>query len=257
VVRAYPGPPGGYAEQVQRTDSRGNERYRSTVRRIQLSGEMFEDRFVTTVRDLVLEDYGDHTVTFLIEDEEVGSVPVFIEAGLGVDPKVASEETFKKALTKGEILWLAVPQPRPARRRWRDRKKPVKTEHAQAVWFVYDGGKVYVLNGPREQQVPGLERAERVTLIARSKDHRSEVSRVPARVRVVEDGRSRVRPDALATEEPMEIRLHRPGQQPEPLVVTMRTPGADFELAEQFTPGAVQPRLIGWIGFVIHDEVRA
>ena len=42
------------------------------------------------------------------------------------------------------------------------------------------------------------------------------------------------RPDRLVTEEPMEIRIHAPGQPPTPLAVTMRTPGNDFELAVGF-----------------------
>jgi FdhD protein len=61
-------------------------------------------------------------------------------------------------------------------------------------------------------------------------------SKSKTRVRVVEDGRVRVRPDALATEEPMEIRLLA-GQTKQTVAVTMRTPGADFELAAGFLYG--------------------
>jgi FdhD protein len=50
-------------------------------------------------------------------------------------------------------------------------------------------------------------------------------------VLAVDDAGARRRPDRLATEEPMEIRVHGPQQEPMPFVVTMRTPGHDFELA--------------------------
>jgi FdhD protein len=53
---------------------------------------------------------------------------------------------------------------------------------------------------------------------------------------VVEDGRARVRPDTLATEEPMELRLVSGGAK-QTVAVTMRTPGADFELAAGFLYG--------------------
>jgi FdhD protein len=51
------------------------------------------------------------------------------------------------------------------------------------------------------------------------------------------------RADRLATEEPMEIRAGGPGQEAEPVAVTMRTPGGDFELAAGFllTEGLVKP----------------
>src|SRR5215216_1376204 len=61
-------------------------------------------------------------------------------------------------------------------------------------------------------------------------------SKTKTRVRVVEDGRVRVRPDTLATEEPMEIRILA-GQTTQTVAVTMRTPGADFELAAGFLYG--------------------
>ena len=54
------------------------------------------------------------------------------------------------------------------------------------------------------------------------------------RVCAVDGDTVRERPDKVVTEEPMEIRLHGPGQEPDALAVTMRTPGNDFELAVGF-----------------------
>jgi FdhD protein len=61
-------------------------------------------------------------------------------------------------------------------------------------------------------------------------------SKTKVRVRVVEDGQMRLRPDSLATEEPMEMRLVSGGSR-QTVAVTMRTPGADFELAAGFLYG--------------------
>src|SRR5688572_1147468 len=52
-------------------------------------------------------------------------------------------------------------------------------------------------------------------------------------VTVLQDGTRSQRTDVCATEEPLEIRL-RVGREVRSLVVTMRTPGADFELAAGF-----------------------
>lgn len=61
-------------------------------------------------------------------------------------------------------------------------------------------------------------------------------SSTPARVRVVGPDGVRERSDRLATEEPLEVRIVRGGVTT-PLAVTMRTPGADFELAAGFLHG--------------------
>lgn len=56
-------------------------------------------------------------------------------------------------------------------------------------------------------------------------------SKTKATVWVVEKGQVRSRQDQLTTEEPLEIRLVSPKKT---IAVTMRTPGADFELAAGF-----------------------
>lgn len=173
VVRDYQGPQGYYVEHFRIHEPGGRELYRSRNQRIALTGEMYEDHFETTVTDLELSSGEEHQVAFFIDDQQVATIPMFVEAGLGGDPRVAAEETFKKALGKGTIIWLAVPGER-------------GQIHNHPVWFVFDAGKVYVFSGPTEQDVPGLQAASQVEIIARSKDAaRSRVSRVPAAVRVV------------------------------------------------------------------------
>jgi len=60
---------------------------------------------------------------------------------------------------------------------------------------------------------------------------RQTASKTKATVWVVENGKVRSRSDQLATEEPLEIRLVSPQKT---VAVTMRTPGADFELTAGF-----------------------
>lgn len=84
-------------------------------------------------------------------------------------------------------------------------------------------------------------------------------SKAKVRVRVVESGSARVRPDVLATEEPMEIRLISGGVR-QTVAVTMRTPGSDFELAAGFLygEGAVSsPDEIERISYCVDADVDA
>ncbi len=84
-------------------------------------------------------------------------------------------------------------------------------------------------------------------------------SKTRTRIKVFEDGATRRRPDTLATEEPMEIRLLS-GETRQTVAVTMRTPGSDFELAAGFLygEGIVSSREdIRRISYCVDPEVDA
>jgi FdhD protein len=81
----------------------------------------------------------------------------------------------------------------------------------------------------------------------------------PVRVLEVDGAAVRERPDRLVTEEPMEIRVQAPGAEPQPVAVTMRTPGNDFELAVGFcvTEGILtDPDQLAEVAYCIGEEGR-
>jgi hypothetical protein len=181
VVREYQGPQGTYVERFVLTDTDGDVLAESRAARITLRGEAFEDRFLSELRNLTIDDLAEHQLTFYIGEDEVGSVPVFVEPESGGSARTAAQATFAAAVKKSTIMWVTVP----AHRNGGRRRRQVVPEHTQAVWFVADGDKVYLLHGPGEQQVPGLGRTKTVRLNARGKDTRSLVADVECTVEVV------------------------------------------------------------------------
>jgi FdhD protein len=72
------------------------------------------------------------------------------------------------------------------------------------------------------------------------------------KVEVLDGEKTSRREDVVVTEEPLELRLEWPGRPAEPLTVTMRTPGSDFELAAGFCLGegfAVRPDAIRTVAY--------
>jgi hypothetical protein len=179
VVREYQGPQGVYVEHFVLRDARGHVLVESSPDRIELRGEAFEDRFLSELHNVAIDDLGEHDLTFYIGEDEVGRVPVFVEPEGGGSARTAAEATFAAAVKKSTIIWVTVPERRNGRRR------RVIPGHTRPVWFVADGDKVYLLHGPGEQQIPGLGQTDTVRLNARGKDTRSLVADVVCEVEVV------------------------------------------------------------------------
>ncbi|MEE8599548.1 hypothetical protein [Euzebya tangerina] len=189
VLRDYQGPQGTYLEYFTLADATGSEIFRSSERKVDLRGEMFQDRVITTIPRLQLDRGDEHEMSFFVDGDLVNSIPMFLEVGEGGDPSVMAEETLSKALGKGAVMWIQIPKKEKVSRLKKIRNRPrglVYDNHQQPVWFIFDSGVIYVFSGPTEQEVDGLTpETEEVRIVARSKDLRSAVVRTTAKVEVV------------------------------------------------------------------------
>ena len=177
ALRSYRGPQGAYVEQIRLLDAAGVPRYTSPTRRLELAG----DEVVTTLRheldSVVVDSSEEHTLVCTVDGAELARVPVFIAAAEGGDPRTASRETLTQALKKSTILWVEIPQT--------DAKGRDSDPLTRPVWFVADRHTVYVLTGPDEQELPGIEQAAQVRLVARGKDTQSRILDLPCAVEAI------------------------------------------------------------------------
>jgi hypothetical protein len=175
ISRVYKGSQGMYEEVLVLADPDGLVIWESDPRLIELRGMMFEDLFRRAVSERIqITSPREHALAFYLDGQQVGRVPVFIDAPQSLRAAGVLLDAAEAALKKGSICWLTIPQ--------RD-----GSSLSRPAWYVQQGQKLFVLKGEAEQELPGLEDASTVTVTVKAKDVAAAIGELDADVRVVTD----------------------------------------------------------------------
>jgi hypothetical protein len=144
-------------------------------RKYEVEGSSIAQDEVTEIRGTALAGPGAYTLRYYEFDDKILEIPFQV---VRQDPPYAGivPGPLDAALSKSTIVWVAVPG-EPARFG--------RSEAGRPVWYGYENGRIYLLVGPKEQQVPGLTEAGSVRLVARSKDKQSKVAEVECSAEVL------------------------------------------------------------------------
>jgi hypothetical protein len=178
VRRSYTGAGGWYTEALAVLAPNGDVVWRNEARPLTLRGSTKIDSFTDEIHGLVVDSDDDHELAFLLSDgrgalDEVGRVPLSVLDEDPPYPTGADTAVLDEALKKSTIVWIEVPGDGGTGGR------------AVAAWYGTLDGRIYVLTGGSEQQIPGLAEADRVVVVARSKELQSLVAEVEASARAV------------------------------------------------------------------------
>jgi hypothetical protein len=187
VSRKISGPGGVYIDVLDVIDADGTT-LGTWERQFELDGESKPRTILTELRNVVFHHPGTYSLQYSIYDDVVATFPFTVLEQAGPGAGIVSGP-LDQALSKSTIAWLSFGadiEVAPERS-----GQPVKQARYNAgtefpIWYGYDEGRVYVLTGPGEQDIPALSTASRVTLIARSKDKRSKIAEVDCGVERLE-----------------------------------------------------------------------
>lgn len=175
VNRVYKAPQGRYEESMLLLDPQGRVVHQTPYRFIELRGEMFEDLFRSEVdEDVTIDSADEHAMVFVLDGEEIGRIPVFIDAAESIRTAGVLGDALRTAWKKSDVVWIDIPQ--------RD-----GTDITRPAWFVAEGDKLYVITGEGEQQLTNLENTDRVGLTVKAKDVKATIAQIEADVRVLDN----------------------------------------------------------------------
>ena len=165
VWRKLSGPGGMYIDACEILDKDGSV-INVIERKYELEGESLIQDFVDVFSDVVFsKGPGTYSLRYYIYDDKMLDTPFEVVQS---DPPYGAivPGPVDAALQKSTIAWVVVPQ---------DDGSSV----TKGVWYGYEEGRVFILTGPGEQEIPGLAESSRhVKLIVRSKDVQSRVGEV-------------------------------------------------------------------------------
>ena len=173
VRRSYTGAGGWYREAMALLAPNGDVAWRSAEQSITLRGSNKIDTFTDEVHGVAVDSDQDHELALLVGGDEVGRVPLAVLDEDPPYPTGSDAAVLEEALKKSTVVWIEVPG------------EGGTGGRAVPVWYGTLDRHVYVLTGGSEQHIPGLAEADRVVLVARSKELQSLVAEVEASVRVV------------------------------------------------------------------------
>jgi hypothetical protein len=142
-------------------------------RKYELEGESIIQDVVDEIHDAHFPGPGDYTLRYYVYDDKLVDIPFQVVQS---DPPHGAvvPGPVDAALSKSTILWLSYHDDR-------------RAEITKAVWYGYDQGRIYILTGEGEQQLPGfVGESKHVRVIARSKDVQSRVGDVTCVTQVLE-----------------------------------------------------------------------
>lgn len=137
-------------------------------RKYEIDGESWPQDQVTEVRGQIFPGPGAYTLRYYEFDDKVLEIPFQV---VQQDPPYVGivPGPVDASLARSTIAWVRIPGERP---------KFGASDAGTPVWYGYENGRIYVLVGPKEQQVPGLTEAGAARLIVRSKEKQSRVAEV-------------------------------------------------------------------------------
>jgi hypothetical protein len=172
VSRFWKAPQGYVKESFEFVAPSGRIAYSSEPQVRRMTGQMDLTRVEDLVEDAIFEELGIYAASFKIDGETEGQVEfqVLLQAPAGL-PK-----ELEDAIKKVDVLWIG--------------EEANGRDHAVPVWFVYEGGRIYVLHSDQrdsgEQQIPGLPDAAELVVLTRWKYRETRANRFHAAVRLIE-----------------------------------------------------------------------